>query len=466
MLLAMPMDAWVAWSRTQSAAAITAALADPGHPSFAAMAAIADACDSADAAERDRGLRALFAGVVEALNDGLDAPGRAASACWFAHAAWRCAARDPDLRAALAEDGIADEAALVARHARLRAGSDPWPAQPRRIAVLSRVTVGADILLTSVLLQRLHGRWPAAELVLIGDGKLAGLLALPGVRVVPVAYQRRGTLGERLRAWLAVRKAVRDQGADLVVSPDSRLDQLGLFPTHPDPARHRLWENLQPAPARPEGLSALLDAWCDRELGGSPAVPRVALAPAYAALAERLRAALGPGRWCAVKLDTGGNPAKALPRAAEIQWLRALRAAGWGVVLDRGFGPAELAASDALCADAGLVPVDLDEGGTLGRDPRALMAGDLAAAGTVRFHGSIAGWAAAVAGCTRALSYDSVGQHLAAALGVPVVVPFAGFSGPAFITAWSPRGAPATVIAVADPADGAVWTQVSAALTA
>ncbi|MFM2092551.1 MAG: hypothetical protein RLZZ127_3040, partial [Planctomycetota bacterium] len=91
MLPPMPMDAWVAWSRTQSAAAITAALADPAHPSFAAMAAIADACDSADAAERDRGLRALFAGVVEALNDGLDAPGRAASARWFAHAAWRCA---------------------------------------------------------------------------------------------------------------------------------------------------------------------------------------------------------------------------------------------------------------------------------------------------------------------------------------------------------------------------------------
>jgi hypothetical protein len=324
--------------------------------------------------------------------------------------------------------------------------------------------VGADVLLTSVLLQRLHGRWPGAELLLMGDGKLAGLLALPGVRVVPVAYHRRGTLGERLRAWLAVRAAVRGADCDLVVSPDSRLDQLGLFPTHPDPARHRLWENLQPEPARPSSLCALLDRWCDAHLGGEPVQPRIALAPAYAALSGCVRAALGAGRWCAVKLDTGGNPAKALPRAAEILWLRRLRAAGWGIVLDRGFGPAELAASDALCAEAGLDPVDLDEAGTIGRDPRGLAPETLAAAGLVRFHGSIAGWAACVAACRRALSYDSVGQHLAGALGVPMVVPFAGYGTDAFVTAWSPRGAPATVIPVRDVHDGVTWERVAGAL--
>ena len=67
----------------------------------------------------------------------------------------------------------------------------------------------------------------------------------------------------------------------------------------------------------------------------------------------------------------------------------------------------------------------------------------------VRFHGSIAGWAAALTACRRAFSYDSVGHHLAAALGVPVVVAFTGHSDPAFPVAWQPRGSgPVTLVVI------------------
>ena len=154
-----------------------------------------------------------------------------------------------------------------------------------------------------------------------------------------------------------------------------------------------------------------------------------------------MRAVFGPAPLAAVKLDHGGNPAKALPKAAEVLILRRLRELGWRILLDRGFGTDELANSDALLAELGWTAVDIDDSGKgLGRAIGELTAGSLADAPLIRFHGSISGWAAALATCGHALSYDSVGHHLAGALGVAVTVAFTGHSDPAFPVAWQPRG--------------------------
>lgn len=452
-------------------AAVERALADGAHPALAHIAALADASDADDEALRRDGIAALFGGVVEPLNDGFTLPGRAAYARLFPHALWRVAERDTELAAALAEDGVLSEAALLAGYHARRTGQASVPSAPKRIAVLSRVTIGADILLTSVALTRLHQRWPEAELLLLGDAKLAGLFGgLPRVRVEPIAYPRRGPLRERLRGWLVARAAVLRLEVDLVVSPDSRLDQLGILPLG-DAGAHWLWENTQPDLARPESLSALFDRWLAGRLALPPApsrLPRVALdAPAVAAGA-RLRAALGPAPFAAVKLDHGGNPAKALPREAELALLRELRARGWRVLLDRGFGAEELANSDALIAALKWKPTDIDDSGKgLGVAVDTLAPDALAREPVVRFHGSIAGWAGAAAGCGVAISYDSVGHHLAAALGVPTVVAFTGYADPAFPVAWQPRGAaPVTVveIPIAAKDDPAQWRRLLDAL--
>ncbi len=347
------------------------------------------------------------------------------------------------------------------------------PAQAQRIVVLSRVTIGADILLSSVVLQRLHQRYPQAELVLLGDGKLQGLFGgLPNVRVRPISYARRGPLRERLGSWLTVVAAVTEERADLVVAPDSRLDQLGLLPVG-DAARYLLWENLQHEGTQPASLALLLDQWLTRTLD-LPAVPvmapRVALDTATTALQHRLSAAFGPAPIAAVKLDHGGNPAKALPKDAEVTILRRLRELGWRILLDRGFGADELANSDALLAALGWTALDLDDSGKgLGRAIADLTPGSLASAPLLRFHGSIAGWAAALANCGHALSYDSVGHHLAGALGVPVTVAFTGHLDPSFPIAWQPRGRAAVrVVEIATAARNAPesWQALLAALPA
>ena len=434
------------WVGARPLAAIAhdlAALPD-GHALLQAADTIADAANSDDEATRSAGLGALFGGLVEPLNDGFTPAGRAAYARFFGRIVWRVATRTPTLLAALVASGITSEAALLARHARVRAGASTLPADVRRIVVLSRVTIGADILLSSVVLQRLHQRFPQAELVLLGDGKLHGLFAgLPKVRVRPINYARRGPLRERLASWQNVVAAVTEERADVVVAPDSRLDQLGLLPVGDD-ARYLLWENLQSEGAAPQSLALLLDGWLARTLGLPvlPSIaPRVAFDPATEIVRERLRAAFGPAPLAAVKLDHGGNPAKALPKAAEVLILRRLRELGWRILLDRGFGTDELANSDALLAELGWTAVDIDDSGKgLGRAIGELAPGELADAPLIRFHGSISGWAAALATCGHALSYDSVGHHLAGALGVAVTVAFTGHSDPAFPVAWQPRG--------------------------
>ena len=449
-------QAIVSWLGNRPLADVVRGLNDLGQlaPLLDHADALADAADHDDEALRNAGLRALFAGMVEPLNDSFTPAGRALYARLFPRIIWRVSERAPRLRERLAAHGIGGESALLARYHGVRRGSQPLPQQVNRIAVLSRVTIGADILLTSVALQRLRQRWPTAEVILIGDGKLAGLFAgLPGVRVRPLAYGRRGPLRERLSSWLGLDDALEAERPDLVVAPDSRLDQLGILPTR---APYLLWENTQAEHAPVRSLADLLDqALATRlSLPVLPAcVPTLGFDTPTTVAATRLRAALGPAPLVAVKLDHGGNPAKALPRAAEVLILKHLRAHGWRILLDRGFGADELANSDALLGELGWQAVDCDDSGKgLGRSVDTFAANSLSKDAVIRFHGSISGWAGAVAACSLAISYDSVGHHLAAALGIPVVVSFTGYSDADFPTAWQPRGRAAVhLVKIATP---------------
>ena len=434
-------DAITTWLATRSLAETQAAFPTAAAELHAHADALADAADSDDEAVRGDGLGALFGGLVEPLNDGFTPAGRWLYHRLFGRICWRVCSRVPELAARLRACAIGDEAGLLAHHARVRAGRDPLPTTVAKVVIPSRVTLGADVLLTTVLLQRLRQRFPQAELVVLGDAKLSGLIGgFTGVRVRSLSYARRGPLRERLASWLLLAYAIAEEQADLVVAPDSRLDQLGILPVIAASA-YRLWENVRPEGAAPQSLAGQLDAWCGALLGGTPCLPRLAFDAERAALAGRFRAAFGAVPLCAVKLDHGGNPAKALPRDGEVHVLRGLRAKGWRLLLDRGFGDAELANSDALVDALGWRVTDLDDSGKgLGRGVAALARDELAAAEIIRFHGSIGGWAAALSACGHAVAYDSVGHHLAAALAVPVSIAFTGWSDPGFPVAWQPRG--------------------------
>src|ERR1019366_9201020 len=107
----------------------------------------------------------------------------------------------------------------------------------RKALVLSRVTLGADVAITSVVLQKAKKSFPQAELVLLGSPKLLQLFGGDGsLRIRNIQYQTDGGLLDRLASWLPVAEAVEEETASLrpeefvVIDPDSRLLQLGLLP--------------------------------------------------------------------------------------------------------------------------------------------------------------------------------------------------------------------------------------------
>ena len=140
-------------------------------------------------------------------------------------------------------------AELRARYERVRRTRPFAGPEPSTVFVLSRVTLGADVAITSVLFDALKRRFPAAEILFVAPRKSYDLFAADP-RIFHLAVSYGGSLEERLRApWL-------EQPNAIVVDPDSRLSQLGLLPVCPED-RYCFFESRSYGGDGDEPLSAL-----------------------------------------------------------------------------------------------------------------------------------------------------------------------------------------------------------------
>ena len=75
------------------------------------------------------------------------------------------------------------------------------PDSATRVYVLSRVTLGADVAVTSVLLDAAKRRYPNAEIVFVGSRKSYELFEADSrIKHLPAPYARSGALRDRLQA--------------------------------------------------------------------------------------------------------------------------------------------------------------------------------------------------------------------------------------------------------------------------
>jgi len=376
---------------------------------------------SADASKA--ATRAIFAPVIRAA-DGLTRDSRDVAAASMS-ALWQCTrthAFGGEVDRVLKRFGLPDGQAVNERYERVRAADRfAAPAEVKRIAVLSRVTLGADIAVTSVLLQRLHTRYPQATITLVGDRRCAELLGdAPGVRPFVQAYPRHGGLAPRLASWMNISALMRELDPHMVVSPDSRLDQLGSLPIC-DEARYALVETTFAG-----GFSSMaerVNQRCDELFGrGDDASPRVWLAHP-----ESL-----PRPAIAVKLQTGGQRNKSPGPDFEFSLLKGLLERYELLLVDVGVG-SEVRSATAMLEALGTEVVLGSDNNPWSRVPDG--------AGVLAWSGSIGGWARWTAACNRAISFDSVHGHLSRALGLETTVVFGGHPHPGFVTAWTPPGA-------------------------
>ena len=148
-----------------------------------------------------------------------------------------------------------------------------------------------------------------------------------------------------------------------------------------------------------------------------------------------LRPAAAP--YIAVSLGVGENPAKRIPDPFEADLL-ALLSARLPLVIDKGAGGEEAARVERAVAQSG--------------------------ARATFWEGSFAGFAQIIAGSSLYVGYDSAGQHVAAACGVPLISIFAGFPAPRMFHRWRPSGPHATVIRVDQPDPVEILAKVARAL--
>jgi len=358
----------------------------------------------------------------------------------------------------LNEFDIRGQADLLRRIRAVRTADAVLSAQRdvRRILLLSRVTIGADIAITSVIIQRLAGLFADAQIVLIGDSKLQQIYAgHPRVRLQQVHYERSGDLLQRLSSWQTVLTVIEQELQScplehtILVDPDSRLLQLGVLPIVP-PGHYFFFDSRSNASfAGNASMARLTNLWLDR-LTGVPDFnyPRVWLSRQNlsnaAALCGRLKHN-GARRLIAVNFGVGGNPRKRVGTALEENLLLALlEEPGTVVLLDKGTGAEELRNCKALMAAVKqhgrrIADVVL----TAGSDCRM-------SHGLVGLRSSIGEIAAVIAHCDEYIGYDSAGQHIAAALGTPCLTIFAGSNNMRFIRRWSAFGPGASRIVHVD----------------
>lgn len=297
-------------------------------------------------------------------------------------------------------------AELLERYGRVRLARR-LEGEPGTVFVLSRVTLGAEVAVTSVILDAVKRRSPAARIVLVGPRKCWELFAAdPRIEHLDVRYG--GGLRDRIAASLPLAEP-----DSIVVDPDSRITQLGLLPVCPE-EDYYLFESRTYGGDTAESLGALARRWAAETFG-------IDDARSYIAPAETPNFPTGG---IAVSFGVGGNTAKRIADPLESSLVAALAQRGLPLIVDAGAGGEEAE-----------------------RVERAI---DASGARVEVWRGSFAGFASIIKRSRLYVGYDSAGQHVAAACGVPLVTVFAGAPCPRFEQRWRPCSAgPAAVVRAA-----------------
>lgn len=414
------------------------------EPLRSSVAVLAEHALSTQPERAARGTRVLFERVVEPLCDGFTRRGADTYARVFAQVvdAARRSGQCPELDRALSASGVRGERDLL----RVPPAPAVRPASRDRVRVVlvpSRMTLGADVAIVLPVLQRMQALFPRARILFIGTQAAAALVrGLSRVEHLPIRYERGDGLAGRLNAWPVLRDRVREvcsglsEDQYLFVDPDSRLTQLALL--RPIATRYCHFPSRSYGAGGTEPLGALVRRWLDETFGVAADGPvPLQLAAGGESRIAGLRAAVGGTRpLVSVSFGVGGNPRKRAGSAFETDLVEWIVARGADVLLARGVDRSEQAETLRLSRrlQARGVPVaQLADGHA---PPRSAVP----AARVTIWQGDTGAFVAAIAAADMYVGYDSAGQHIAAALGVPTLSVFVESAGPRHALRWTPRG--------------------------
>ncbi|HYL98317.1 MAG TPA: hypothetical protein VEZ90_05130, partial [Blastocatellia bacterium] len=331
---------------------------------------------------------AIFKRLVEPLADSFEPASVELYNRFFAQIVQFARGVEADLNRELSCFGLHDEEGIVRRVNSLRPAAsgrgkavDPGShraagGRVRLVIVLSRVTLGADVSVTSVIIERLKSAYPVADIVLTGGRKTSELFGGDRrLRFANLEYSRGGTLLERLMSWIDLLHEIGKLTHDLhsedvvIVDPDSRLTQLGVLPVA-DATGYFFFPSREYSSANNASLGQLASHWSASVFGGrGKIVPVVNPVLSDTELGQRVVGLLGRhGRRPVVTVNfgVGENPRKRVGRDFEDSVVGSLIQKGFRVVLDRGAAEEESMRIDSILArvcgeSSGVRVFDIDE---------------------------------------------------------------------------------------------------------
>jgi hypothetical protein len=258
--------------------------------------------------------------------------------------------------------------------------------------------LGADVAVTSVILDAAKRRFPNAAIWFTGPKKSWELFAADSrLKHLAIAYGRGGSIDDRLAVWPQLREAV-SKSRSIVIDPDSRLTQLGLLPICPE-EDYFFFESRSYGADGADVLSYLAERWVQETLGVDGARAYISTGLEASQFATT------------VSFGVGENPAKCVADPFEAEVLRRLPRP---LLIDKGAGGEEAERVERAVRNAG-------------------------SQGIVMWDGSFAGFAAHIQRSRLYVGYDSAGGHVAAACGVPMVGIFAGAVCQRMYERWRPH---------------------------
>jgi len=444
---------------------VLAALAVSGDHNDELVRSVCEFAVDPDPHVSQRGQQILFSTIAETLGDSFDDRAAGMHDAVFSRVIEFCRLLPggSTLDTRLRRVGVKNRADCLARKAKLahaRSLSIEERARVRKVFVLSRVTLGADVAITSIVLQKIQRLFPDADRHLVGPPAVAQILSgWAGASVIEQPYDRRGLLA-RLGSWqdatdILDREMMGLENCEcLIIDPDSRLTQLGLLPVARAAVPCLFFESRTYRAPGLETLGELTAHWLNRILPSEDNEliwPGVALSSADVTHARTIVHALkrsGTPGIVAVNLGVGGNTRKRIPGDFELQLIRGILSEGSAVVLDHGAGedePRVRAIVNALRSEGRSVG---DVEGTRFREAAPLQAG----CDVLAYRGPVGPLAALVGVSDLYVGYDSAFQHIAAAQGIPVIDIFVNPPNPVFPMRWRPHST-AAVMAIQTTAD-------------
>ncbi|MCD6184516.1 MAG: hypothetical protein J7K84_01800 [Deltaproteobacteria bacterium] len=316
----------------------------------------------------------------------------------------------------------------------------------KKILILSRVTIGADVAITSIIIQRLTELYPDTKIVLIGNSKLKEVYgANSNIRIEEISYSRKGGLMPRLSSWHRVLEIIDQESSSVhgdnvaLIDPDSRLSQLGVLPLIPENNYFFFDSRSDTSFNKKMSMVELTNSWLDDITGVRGfKYPKTWVPDEHLRVSKDLFNKLrnnGAENVIVANFGVGGNLRKSVGKNLEKKLLiKLLQKPNTVILLDKGFGDQETSCTNALIAE-------IEKQGYLTRHTTfGSNIKELINWGVIGIESGIGEIAALIAMSEEFIGYDSACQHISAALGTPCLTIFAGSNNMRFIRRWSAHG--------------------------